>query len=131
VLQFEHDAKAFIKKLTPQYYSSIEYKRLAEQLQALAQANTFEATSELFARIPKESQVLVQQLFSQQQQLLEASHAMLTDMFERTLSGLEQEYAKHRMGLLTQDMRNPAKEQDLGAINQEIKKLSRLLSTKT
>jgi hypothetical protein len=44
---------------------------------------------------------------------------------------LEQEYAKYRMGLLTQDMRNPKKEQDLAAINQEIKKLSRLLSTKS
>jgi DNA primase len=131
VLQFEHHAKEYIEKLTPQYYSSIEYQRLAEQLQSLSQAHVFEATSELFALIPKESQVLVQQLFSQQQQLLEATHAQLTDLYERTLSGLEQEYAKYRMGLLTQDMRNPKKEQDLAAINQEIKKLSRLLSTKS
>lgn len=131
VLQFEHHAKEYVDKLNLDYYESIEYKRLAEQLQTLAQQISFEATSELFARIPRESQMLVQQLFGQQQQLLEASHAVLVDSFERTLIGLEQEYAKYRMSLLTQDMKNPQKEQDLAAINLEIKKLSSLLSMKT
>ncbi len=130
VLQFEHHAPQFIAQLNPDYYDSIEYKRLAEYLQAVAMNVKFTATSELFAHIPKESQALVQRLFSQQQQLLEASHAVLADMFERTLGALEQEFAKHRMSQLTQAMKKTSADDDLSKVSQEIKKLSRLLASK-
>lgn len=107
LLQLETQAIKRLEQVNPDHFTHAYLQNLIITLKQLAKDQTVTNLRQLVLRLPIEKQPLINQLYTQEQSLLELSQSELNKYFLQALSELEQLHLKKQLLDLSKAMSQP------------------------